>query len=615
MAVVIRSTLRKLVTRLGFEQDWYLIVCGAIVGTLTAFGAIGFAKALEWFNGTTTELHAGGELWLLIVLPMGGALLSGFLTSTWAAEAKGHGVPQVLNALIRKNGVIPLRVGIVKVIASILTVGSGGSAGTEGPIIQIGATAGSVFGQRMKISREHMRTLVGCGAAAGIASIFNAPIAGVFFVLEILLRDFSMKIFAPIVVASVFSAATTHAVLAKLEGAGSEEVQRAIFLATDKLQEYHFRIAELPSYVLLGIICGLVAVGFNAALHKAEDLFERVKLHGMLKPMFGAMLLGLLGVGYLVLAPYLGLRGEAGTTPPFYSNGYGTIRYLLNPDSYAGGTGLANAFVLLVLVLIGKCVATCFTLGSGGSGGVFAPSLFMGATAGAAFGLALEYTLLMPPGGSPAAYALVGMAAVVAGSTHAPLTAILILFELTHDVYVLMPIMIAAVISTVVSQLINRDSIYTTKLRRAGILVGAQRDLTLLLTIPVSQVQRSPLPPEAVYASDPVSKLVTLHAHHRVPDFPVVDHNGKYMGLVTGQDMRTALIDREAIPLLLVAELMREDLPTVAPEEMLDTVMDKFAKHDVASLAVVESSNYRRPLGMITRGAVMARYQRALEDA
>jgi CIC family chloride channel protein len=612
--VDLTNFFRGLSKRLGFQRDWYLIILGAGIGTITAFGAIGFAELLHLVEHWTHEARASLAVWWLPLIPMAGALGSAILVHLWASEAKGHGVPQVLKALIQRNGQIPLRVGIVKVFASICTVGTGGSAGTEGPIVQIGATAGSFLGRVLNIPREHMRTFVGCGAAAGIASIFNAPIAGVFFVLEILLRDFSIRVFTPIVVASVFSAATTHAFRGENE---------AIFFSGDKLAGYEFTLFELPSYVLLGILCGLTAVGFNWLLHKGEDLFEKVPLHPIAKPVTGALLLGLLGVGFLSIP-----GTDAGDhVPAFFGNGYETIRWLLDPQAYTafarlgveglGGAHVPTLFGLLALLVVLKGVATTFTLGSGGSGGVFAPSLFLGAVAGGAMGVGMGNLGLIPEGGSPAAYALVGMAAVVAGSTHAPLTAILILFELTRDVYVLLPIMLAAVIATVVSQLLNRDSIYTFKLRRQGVLVGAARDLTILRRLRVSDVAPEPLPNEPVYASDPVSKLISLHATHHVPDFPVVDQSGHYIGMVTGEDMRTALIDREAIPLLLVAELMKTDIPAVFADDTLDTVMNKLAKHDVTSLCLVRAKGEGRvvPLGLVTRGRVLSRYHEALEES
>ena len=606
------ETLRAFVHRLGFRQEWYLTILAAIIGTLTGFGAVGFTETLAAVD-IFVHHQQRESIWIgLLVLPVIGMLLTGILVTTFAAEAKGHGVPQVIRALISRGGVIKGRIGAVKVVASILTVGSGCSAGTEGPIVQIGSVIGSVGGQWLKISREHMQTLVGCGAAAGIASVFNAPIAGVFFVLEILLRDFSLKTFTPIVVSSVFSAVATQRLLGE---------NTAIFtVGTGIHPALQFAPIELPTYILLGAICGLVAVAFNRMLHKGEDLYDRWKIHPILKTVTGGIAIGLMGLAFVFAERgfFPGMLGH-GPTPAFYGNGYSTIHLLLSPESYQGEIGtramLTMTALLLGLVVL-KGVATTFTLASGGSGGVFAPSLFLGATTGAALGQLLEAVHLIPAGSTPASYALVGMAAVVAGSTHAPLTAILILFEMTRNIYVVLPIMLAAVVSTAVAQLIERDSIYTFKLRRAGLAIGGARDLTVMRRVTVAQCELSALPPEPIYASDPLSKLITLHAYHHIPDFVVVEEGtGAYIGMVTAGDIRSALLDREAIPLLLVAEVMRTDMPVVQRDETLDTVLDKFARHEIASLAVMSPIDPTLPMAILSRTKVLTRYQQALVDS
>ena len=555
--------------------------------------------------------------WLLFLGPVIGLMLTSVLVRLFASDARGHGVPQVMRALIEKGGHIPARVGLTKVAASIATVASGGSAGTEGPIVQIGATAGSVVAQRLGVNRDQMMTLVGCGAAAGISAIFNAPIAGVFFALEILLRDFSLKTFTPIVVSAVFAAAVTHIFTGENE---------AIFAASEALQKVQFTGWELPNYVVLGLLCGLLAVGFNRMLHAFEAGYARLKLHWLVAPITGGVLLGALGVGWILLVRAAGGSGnEASTIPSFFSNGYESIRWLLDPASYDAAFGaqkhpeaaLPLAIWLIALLVLFKAVATSVTLASGGSGGVFAPSLFIGAAGGAALGITLQRLGLLPENGSPAAYALVGMAAVIAGSTHATLTAILMLFELTRDPYVLLPIMLAAVIATLVAQALDRDNIYTHPLRKAGLRIGRTGDLAILRKISATSVPVVPLPPEPVYPSDPLSKLITLHAHSHVPDFVVVDTQGDFIGMVTGRDMRTALIDREAIPLLLVAELMRDDLPAVLTTDTLDIALERFEDDEIASLPLLgppDLTGHRRPLGLITRAAVLDRYRRALEE-
>lgn len=605
--------IRSLGTWVHDHPDGWLNMLGAVIGILTAMGAIGFAYLLdhvvEWTEHLQHQLQGddGSRIYLMPLIPMAGALISGILVYVFAREAAGHGVPQVLDAIVRRGGKLRARVGVVKIITSICTVGTGGSAGAEGPIVQIGSVIGSTIGRRIGVPTRHVPTLVGCGAAAGISSIFNAPIAGVFFALEILLRDFSLKAFTPIVIASVFATAMTQVVLP------SED---AIFAF--ELTGYLFTVSELPSYLLLGFVCAIAAWLFVEALHASEHFFERLPVHRAILPMLGALVLGLLGIVGQRACNAIGessLVPTDSSVPVFFGNGYAMITSLLDPTHYTAADVTWTAVITLGMLVIAKIAATSSTLGSGGSGGVFAPSLFVGATVGGTFGLVLELIGLIPEGGSPASYALVGMAAVVAGTTFAPMTAILMLFELTREPRVLAPIMLAAIIATMFARMFMSDSIYTAKLRREGVRIGTGRDLSLLRHVPVSSVDYAPLPPEPVYASDPLSKLITLHAHHNVPDFPVVDAEGRYMGMVTGTDMRTALIDREAIPLLLVAELMRNDLPVIRPDEHLDTVMEKFTRDDVASLVLVDGFEGAKPIALVTRVKVMARYNAVLDEA
>lgn len=589
------------------HPDGWLNVLGAIIGAITAVGAVLFASGLASAEHFTEHVQGGWPIWLLPLIPMIGALFTGILVYFFAREAGGHGVPQVLDAIVRKGGVIPARIGLVKVVASICTVGSGGSAGAEGPIVQIGAVTGSVIARRIGVPQRHIGTLVGCGAAAGISSIFNAPIAGVFFALEILLRDFSLKAFTPIVIASVFATAMTQVLLPNEE---------AIFAF--ELTGYLFTVSELPSYLLLGVVCALGSWLFVETLHKGEVLCSRLPVHPILLPVVGALLLGLIGIVGLRACNALdtsSLIPTDASVPVFFGNGYAMIRSLLDPTHFTTADVTWTAVITLGMLMIAKIIATTFTLGSGGSGGVFAPALFVGATLGGTYGLVLGQIGLIPDGGSPASYALVGMAALIAGSTFAPMTAILILFELTREPRVLGPIMLAAIVSTAVTRMLMPDSVYTAKLRRAGIRIGTGRDLSLLRHVPVSSVPYASLPSEPVYASDPLSKLITLHAHHNVPDFPVVDSDGRYIGMVTGADMRTALIDREAIPLLLVAELMRDDLPVIKPDEHLDTVIEKFSRDEVSSLVLVDGFEGTKPLALITRAKVMHRYNQVLDEA
>ncbi|MFG0258622.1 MAG: chloride channel protein [Phycisphaerales bacterium JB043] len=615
-------TLQSYAHRLGFERDWYLIVLGAGVGTITAFGAIGFAWLIDFTREGAEGLHMRLPLWALVVVPMAGALVTGVLIHLFASEARGHGVPEIIDALYRRAGQVRPRITIIKALTSASTIGSGGSAGAEGPIVQIGSAIGSNMARVLGVSRDQTGTLLGCGAAAGIASVFNAPIAGVFFVLEILLRDFSLRTFTPIVIASVFSAAVTQAVLGENE---------ALFAVSQSLMKYTFTLAELPGYLVLGIVCGLVATAFIKLLYKAEDLSAGLRVHPVFKPVLGACVMGVMGLVYVGVVH----NEESGhSLPAFYGNGYDSIRELLNPSTYAPADAAMDTFQpivgfleadapalvqttlgVLALLLVCKLVATCLTLGSGGSGGVFAPSLFLGAVTGALFGVLLDRIGIIPSNGSPAAYALVGMAAVVSGTTHAPLTAILIILEITRDEYVLLPIMLAAVMSTAIARYLMRDSIYSLKLRRRGLLLGSALDLSILRRIRARDV---PLVPHVtVRPEDPANKVYELNRQYQVSDVVVVRDDDVYEGIITSADIKTALLEKDALPFLLVEDLVVRTLPTIAPDDGLDVVMDKFAKHDVTSLAVVEpdANANLRVVGLLTRGRLLNKYQQYLRES
>ncbi len=586
--------------RSGLKEEYFLILVSILVGAATGVGAhlffelIEYAQEVAYGNGSghgqfgPHGLH-GQRWWMLVVLPSAGALLVGYIIHFFAREAKGHGVPEVMDAMYRKGSIIRPRVAGAKAVASALTIGSGGSAGTEGPIIQIGAAIGSSIGQYLHIPRQQMSVVVACGVSAGIGAIFNAPIAGVMFALEIFLKDFSFRTFSPVVFASVISCSIMHAIR-------GEDV--ALF-EVGVLREggYIFLAGELPMFLVLGMVCAVAAVGFTKLLYFTEDVADRLPLPEPFKPVLGAVGLGVCGVLYMLI-------GESNEMPLFFGNGYPAIEATLGAELLTMSAGFLVALFAL------KALATCFTLGSGGSGGVFAPSLLMGASLGGAFGLVM-HSIGFTGEGSVAAYALVGMAALVAGTTHAPLTAIVILYEITREPKVILPVMFAAIIATAGARLLMRDSIYTLKLRRRGVRVGSMSDMTILRRISVDDVEH-----QAVLffqSDDPLQKLIDQAGSSESVDFVVVDEHGAYQGMVTGKDVRTALLEPEAVSLLLVGELLRSGVPTVTSRETLDVVLDRLAHCDVASLPVSSNDDPTRIIGLLSRQAVLQRYQTELE--
>ena len=592
----LRIRLQEAVLKVGVRDETLLILVSILIGTATGifahlfFSLIEIARNFAYGAGEHTGLFAGRS-WMLVVLPTAGALLVGHITHFFAREAKGHGVPEVMDALYRKGGEIRPRVASAKAVASALTIGSGGSAGTEGPIIQIGAAIGSSIGKYLHIRQRNRGIVVACGVSAGIAAIFNAPIAGVLFALEIFLRDFSFRTFSPVVFSSVISCSIMHTL-----GAGDVAIFEVEAL---RGAGYVFFGIELPLFLILGLVCALASVLFTRVLYVTEDITDRLKLPDQLKPSLGAIGLGLTGVVYM-------WASQSHQIPEFYGNGYPAIQSTLASNAIHEWAAAG-----LILLFFLKLLATCLTLGSGGSGGIFAPSLLMGAALGGAFGVALAQLGLLHHHTSISAYALVGMAAMVAGTTHAPLTAIVMLYEMTREPKVILPVMFAAIVATAGARFLLRDSIYTLKLRRRGVRVGTLTDLTILRRITVDDVERQKAP--FVHPEDPLQKLIDLAGQTEAVDFVVIDEQGTYHGMVTGQDVRIALLQPEAVSLLVVAELVRSGVPTVGPDETLDAVLDKFARSDVESLPVTGRGDDSHVEALITRQAVMRRYQQELD--
>jgi CIC family chloride channel protein len=393
------------------NEHTIMVILAVIVGAAGGLGAVGFRYLISIFQ----TLAYGGENDLLqlvvnlpwyyrVTIPVIGGLIVGPLVYFFAREAKGHGVPEVMEAVAIKGGVIRKRVVVVKTLASAISISTGGSVGREGPIVQIGSAIGSALGQFMKVSADRMRILVGCGAAAGIAATFNAPIAGSMFALEIILGDFGLATFSPIVISSVVATAVSRAYLG--------DTPAFIVPVYELVSAW-----ELPMYLFLGLFCALVGITFTKTLYRIEDLFDEIKFPEYLKGIIGGLFLG---VASLVFPQILGV-------------GYGAIDMALMQQM---------AWWLLLVLVPAKILATSITIGSGGSGGIFAPSLFLGAMAGGVFG-AVVHQLFPNITASPGAYSIVGMGAVVAATTHGPLAAILILFEMTGDYKIILPLMAA----------------------------------------------------------------------------------------------------------------------------------------------------------------------------
>ena len=494
-----------------------LLVLAVGVGAAAA----AFAVLFRWLIRTFTMLLSGHPdyaaapgtahpgfpwlgPWFVVIAPVVAGLLYGPLVHLFAREARGHGVPEVMYAVARRGGRIPPQVAAVKALASALCIGGGGSVGREGPIVQIGSAVGSTAGGLLRMPEARMRVLVACGAAGGIAATFNAPLAGVFFAMELILADFTTKSFGAVVVSSVTASVIARAVL------GDQP-----FL---DLPAFHVQgVEEYLWFAVLGLLAGVIGTVFIRVLYGIEDLCDKVwRGPEWLRPAVGGVLLG----GLLLVVPQM------------YGVGYPVL-----------ANGVAGKYVIgfLVVLLVAKMLATSLTIGIGGSGGVFAPSLFIGAMLGAAFGQALS-AWGPEPAGQAGAFALVGMGAVFAGAARAPITAVIIMFELTNEYTIILPLMAAIVLSTAVSHALSRDTIYTAKLSRRGVDLQEPRAETRLREAKARDVMQG-LSSPVVAADTELASLAPALARSRHGVTAVTEADGRYAGVLTAHAVADALSD------------------------------------------------------------------------
>jgi CIC family chloride channel protein len=529
------------------SEHLYMVLVALVIGILAGLCAVGFRHLIDALSilawHATPEVQEGGgwlaylvalPWWWKILAPAAGGLVAGLIVHHLAHEAKGHGVPEVMEAVALRGGRIRPRVVLAKLFASAACIASGGSAGREGPVVQIGAALGSSVGQWLRLDPRRLRTLVGCGAAAGIAGTFNAPVAGALFAVEVILGDFGVARFSPIVISSVAATVVSRHYLGNYPA-----FQVPAYTLVHP--------TELFAYAGLGLLAGVVAVMFVRTLYFLEDLFDRLRSYPPLTTMLGGALLGTAGIWL----------------PHVYGDGYDAISQALHGQ-------LAGRMMLLLVVA--KILAVSTTIGSGGSGGVFAPSLFVGAMLGGAVGQLME---VLWPGatGGAGAFALVGMGAVVAAGTHAPITAILIIFEMTSDYKIILPLMISCIIATLLASQIQRASIYTMKLLRRGVDLHKGRAINVLEHVKVREHLREDL--VSVGPGDRLLTLISRFVDHPGTTIFVVDAEHHLLGLITADEIRPLLKDPEALSTLIIAQdiMARDEYPEVSPDDSLALVM------------------------------------------
>ncbi|MGB9429891.1 MAG: chloride channel protein [Gammaproteobacteria bacterium] len=515
--------------------------------------------------------------WWVIIVPAIGGLIVGIMAKYGSDKIRGHGIPEAIEAITVNRSRIAPRVAILKPLSAAIAIGTGGPFGAEGPIIQTGGALGSIVGQIVHMTAAERKVLLGCGAAAGMAATFSTPIAGVIFAIELMLFEFRSRSFIPLVICTTIATA----VHVWLIGPGP-----MFTVGTVNFDIVH----GLPFYLLLAVICGLMAVVMSKGLYWIEDQFEKLPIDKMWWPAIGAVGLGI--IGFFV--------------PRVLGVGYGTISDILNNHLTLG---------LLLLILVFKSLALLISLGSGTSGGLLAPMFMGGAALGGAFAIIANHLI---PGVhlDPGAFALVGMAAVFAAASRATFTFIIFAFEITRNYNSVLPLMLVCVIANAIALLFLRDSIMTEKLVRRGLKIHLEYEVDVLHQVTVDEVMDHK--PVTLKADMPVSELASRIGRHdrtvaRHTGYPLLDGQDRLVGIITRGDIFRALENKVDDNTTLLQAGSRH-LEVAYPDETLHDAAEKMLRRNIGRLPVVDPKNPDKLVGYLGRAPILDARQRRLSE-
>ncbi|HSD71995.1 MAG TPA: chloride channel protein, partial [Thermoanaerobaculia bacterium] len=556
------------------DPNTQFLLLAAAVGVAGAFGAVGFraiSRELTRLLLDAEDVVAGAESLpplLRIFLPAMGGLVGGLIARALVTGSGPGGISQMIEVVHLGRRSVRMRPALGRSAASLSVISSGGSEGREGAIIQMGAAFASWLSRRVKVSPERARILVACGMAAGVAGAYNTPIAATLFVLEVVVGSFSMTLFGPAVVSAAISTVLVRYVL------GDEPVYQVAAFRLESALEF------LP-FALIGVGAGAASVLFVRALRLSKKVFSSSRLALPLSMAIGGAIVGAIGI----------------VRPEVWGNGFdGTNRILRgNPT-----------IVLLAELFVGKIAATSATIGSGGVGGVFTPSLMVGAAVGGSVAKLVQAVLPIleaPVGG----YALLGMGGVLAGVTRAPLLAIIMIFELTQNTAVLVPMMAVSVLAILTARAFQKESHYIEGLRSAGIVWEKTPEATALSSLTVADVMREDI--KLVPRSTPLPEIVQAFLHSRSLYLYIGDEEGRLLGVIDLHDIKETLPERD-ISNLVIAEDLLQEIPFVTPSEHLTSVNEKLWFRDLGQLPVVDSAENRRFLGIVTRRDLLGAFDR-----
>lgn len=552
-----------------------LLLIAILIGVATGFLAVGFrylllyATDLCWNNAFDIIGAAANLPWYAIVgTPVVGGLLIAPVIAFWAPETRGAGVPEVIEAVVAREGRIRHRTTLFKLASTVISIGTGASVGREGPIVHMGASVGSSIAQVIRLSPEWRRVFLACGAAAGIAATFNAPMAGMLFAAEIILVDFQVSYLSHIAISSVTATVVSHHFLGSLP---------AFEIPYFELVSYW----EIPLYGLLGVLAGLMAVAFIKSVSKVEDGFAFCRVPVWLRPAIGGFLVGLMALYY----------------PHVLGVGYETINLMLTAQTAVG---------LLLVLLALKLAATAFSVGAGFSGGIFAPSLVLGGLLGGLFGSGMhalwpELTAAYP------AYGLIGMGALVAGTTLAPITAIFTIFELTYNFDIILPVMTGSIASLITVQTVYGYSIYETKLIKKGIRMIRGHDVNLLRSMRVQDYMDRDF--EWVREDTLLGELIAKAQASPYPHFPVLNGRDELVGMVSLRDLKEVLAEMgDLCELVVASEIMSRKVFTISSHDNFETAFKVFEGRAFSTLPVVDRRQSNRVVGLLKKNNLILAY-------
>jgi len=571
------------------EETFHLVLAAGV-------GVIGGLVNLFFYYATESVkflfLHRPGDIVEVakmmeplprVITPALGGLCAGAILF-WGLRIVGRqGSSNFLEVVVAGDGRLPLRTAMIKFLSSLVTIGSGGSIGREGGIVSLSATLASKWGQVAKWPPYRLRMLVGCGAASGIAAAYNAPISGAVFAALIVLGNFSMNLFAPVVCASVVSAT----------------ISRTFFGINPwyTVPSFDFtRIDQLPWFVLLGMAAGLVGALFLKLLHGSEDIFAKIRAPVFIRMTIGGLIVGLIALRY----------------PEVWGNGYEVNKWLLDDPAELAPQGSSVNIVLLFLVglLLAKMLATLATAGSGAVGGVFTPTLFLGAALGAWFGSTL-HALKFAVGLPVAAFTVVGMGSMLSATTRSPLLAIIMIFEISLDYSIMLPLMLACIVSILVASRFVAESVYTEPLRRKGLAVSHESTtLGAAMERTVGDIMRTPVLPvrENATLREVGERFLTSSNNF----LPVVDAKNRLIGLVALLDLKEYLNVADELMAVIAYDVMRPPASSVTPNQRLLDVLPVVLASEQRNIPVVNSLKENRLIGSIARAEVLNLFSEAI---